>query len=344
VRAREGTISLWQVLAAVEAGTVPGASLLYLVAARGGRGVVARYGRFIGLRAAHLDRAAAQLRRRGALAVVLGRLLPGLRVVTAIACGVPRVPFRVFLPAMSLGGLGYIVAYTLLGYWAGPTALGLVERLHLPIGLLGSGVPLLLLAGLVLVRRRLPQPLPRPSLRPWRRARVGLAAGAVATGSALLTLNVVVILAGDLAWRAPGSRLAEVAGRLSLALARDAAGGLLWLVVPMVVGVGWGGPSAAWAEPRRAGPDAGRGLLFALLPFLVGGGSLAPLPAQVEDATRLAPVALLPEAARQGCFGLTLGLAYPVLRARHRPDPAREALDPRRPGPPGVSVAAPARS
>jgi membrane protein DedA with SNARE-associated domain len=48
-RAREGSIVLWQVIAAMEAGTVLGSSLLYLLARRGGRGVVERYGHFIGI-------------------------------------------------------------------------------------------------------------------------------------------------------------------------------------------------------------------------------------------------------------------------------------------------------
>jgi len=318
VRAREGTVSLWQVIVAMEAGTVLGSSFLYLLARRGGRGVVERYGRFLGVGPKQLLRAEAELKRRGALAVVLGRLLPGLRVVTAIACGIFRVPFRVFLPAMSLGGLIYIVGYTLLGYLAGPTILGLFAVLHLPVGLLGSGGPLLLLlAALVLIRRGLPHPLPRPALRMGQRARVGLLAGLLATGGALLTLNLVVLVTADLAWRLPGSLFADVAGQFSRALAHDATGGLLWLAVPLVAGVGWGALYAAWAEPRLAGPDAVRGLLFAILPYLVGGGLLAPLLVQVADVTRVAPVALFTEAARQTCFGLILGLAYPVLRARH---------------------------
>src|ERR1700688_4264566 len=57
VRAREGDIILWQVIAVMEAGTVLGSTLLYLVARRGGRGVVERYGRYIGITALRLDRA-----------------------------------------------------------------------------------------------------------------------------------------------------------------------------------------------------------------------------------------------------------------------------------------------
>ncbi len=318
VRAREGLIVLWQVVAAMEAGTVVGSSLLYLLARRGGRGVVERYGPFIGIGPEKLDRAEKQLQRHGAPAVVLGRLLPGLRIVTAIACGIFLVPYRVFLPAMSLGSLIYIVGYTLLGYFAGPSVLGLFEALHLPLGLVGSGGPLLLiLAGLVLVRRRLPHPLPRPALRTWERARIGLLSGLLATGGALLTVDMMVLVTGDLAWRLPDSLLADAAAQLAQALARDATGGLLWLAAPLVAGVGWGGLYAAWAEPRLRGPDAVRGLQFALLPFFVGAGLLAPLLAQVGDITHVAPVGLFTEVVRQGFFGLILGLAYPVLRARH---------------------------
>jgi membrane protein DedA with SNARE-associated domain len=330
VRAREGGIVLWQVIAAMEAGTMLGSSLLYLLARRGGRGVIDRYGPFIGIGPEQLDRAERQLQRHGAAAVLLGRLLPGLRVLTAIACGIFRVPYRVFLPAMSLGSLVYIVGYTMLGFLAGPPVLGLFEALHLPLGVLGSGVPLLvLMAGLILVRRGLAHPLPRPALRAWHRARVGLLAGLLATAAALLTLDLMVVIAGDLAWRLPDSLLAEAAGQLSQALGRDATGGLLWLAVPLVAGVGWGGLYAVWAEPRLRGPDALRGLVFAVLPYVVGGGLLAPLVAQVADAAPLAPVALFTEAVRQAFFGLTLGLAYPVLRARHHSDSAFDPLDAR---------------
>ena len=326
-RARDGGIVLWQVIAAMEAGTVLGSSLLYLLARRGGRGVVERYGSFIGIGPAQLDRAELQLQRHGALGVLLGRLLPGLRILTAIACGIFRVPFRVFLPAMSLGSLIYIVGYTMLGYFAGPAVLGVFEALHLPIGLVGSGGPLLLLlGGLILVRRGLPHPLPRPALRRWQRLRVGLVAGLLASLGALWTLDLMVVLVGDLAWRLPDSLLAVAAGQLAQALARDATGGLLWLMMPLVAGVGWGGVYAVWAESRLPGPDAARGMLFALVPYLVSGGLLAPVLVQVTDPTHVAPVALFAEAVRQAFFGLILGLAYPVLRARHPSSRALERL------------------
>jgi hypothetical protein len=95
--------------------------------------------------------------------------------------------------------------------------------------------------------------------------------------------------------------------------------------VPLVTGVGWGGVYAAWIEPRLAGPDAARGLLFAFVPYLISVGLLAPLLAQVQDLTHVAPVALSADAVRQAFFGLIVALAYAVLRARH---PSNRELEP----------------
>jgi membrane protein DedA with SNARE-associated domain len=100
VRAREGSILLWQVIAAMGVGTILGSSILYVLARRNGRSLVERFGPFVGIASAQLDRAERQLQRHGALAVILGRLLAGLRILTAIACGylsgsLPCVPAQV---------------------------------------------------------------------------------------------------------------------------------------------------------------------------------------------------------------------------------------------------------
>ncbi len=46
----------------------------------------------------------------------------------------------------------------------------------------------------------------------------------LATGGALLMLDLTVVVAGDLAWRLPDSLIATAFGQLSRALARDATG------------------------------------------------------------------------------------------------------------------------
>src|ERR1051325_11577872 len=141
VHARLGIVPLWQAVAATWLGTMVGSSCLYFVSRIAGRGLVYRYGRFIRLTPERLDRTERWLKQHGSRAVFLGRLFPGLRIVTAVACGVFEVPFRAFFPAMSLGALLYIVVYTLLGYYFGAPMLNFLEKVHIPFGLLGSLVP-----------------------------------------------------------------------------------------------------------------------------------------------------------------------------------------------------------
>ncbi|TME88853.1 MAG: DedA family protein, partial [Chloroflexi bacterium] len=114
VHARQGTVELWQALLVMELATLLGASILYVVAARAGRDLVYRYGRYIHLTPARLDQAERWLTHHGAAAIVAGRLTPGLRMATVIASGVFGVsPWR-FLPSLALGAFLYILAYTLL--------------------------------------------------------------------------------------------------------------------------------------------------------------------------------------------------------------------------------------
>jgi membrane-associated protein len=130
VAVRQEHVALWQGLASMEVATVLGASVLYGLSARGGRVLAYRYGRFVRLNPARLARVEGWVKRGGWRAIVLGRLVPGSRIATVVGSGLFAIPFREFLPALALGGLGYIVLYTLLGYVLGPAVLALLEHAH----------------------------------------------------------------------------------------------------------------------------------------------------------------------------------------------------------------------
>src|SRR5438552_5091021 len=151
VHARQGTVPLWQAVGATWLGTIIGSTFLYFAARIAGRDLVYRYGPFIRLTPERLDRAERWLKHHGSRAVFLGRLVPGLRIVTAVACGVFEVPFTVFFPRMAIGALLYILVYTLLGYFLGQPVLSMLEKVHIPFALLGSLLPLSLI--LFCVRR-----------------------------------------------------------------------------------------------------------------------------------------------------------------------------------------------
>ncbi|GAA1652455.1 DedA family protein [Georgenia ruanii] len=76
-----------------------------------------RLGRWIGV--ARWRRAEAEIERRGAAAVVLGRWVGVLRALVPAVAGATRMPYRRFLTANVAGGVSWAVAVSLLGYGAG---------------------------------------------------------------------------------------------------------------------------------------------------------------------------------------------------------------------------------
>jgi membrane-associated protein len=268
VHASQGRVSLWQAIAVMEIATILGSTFLYTASRLAGRSLVYRYGRYIRLTPERLDQAEQWLKQHGSRAVFLGRLAPGLRIVTAVACGVFDVPARVFVPAMSLGALLYISVYTLLGYFLGQPVLDLLEQIHLPFGLFGSLIPLGLLVWWTLRARQelARRPVAARSSEQEQRVRAGAIAGGLATIGSSLVLNVVINLAGNIAFTAPGTIVERTAARLAFAIARDAQPGWIFVAVPgfVAVGVVWGALYAAWGEPRLGRlSDWQKGLVFA---------------------------------------------------------------------------------
>jgi membrane protein DedA with SNARE-associated domain len=323
VHAREGVTSLWQAVVVTWAGTMIGSTFLYFASRLAGRSLVYRYGRFIRLTPARLDSAEQWLNHHGSRAVFLGRLVPGLRIVTAVACGVFDVPYLVFFPAMSIGALLYILAYTLLGYFLGPPVLDLFEKVHIPFGMLGSLVPLaIILVWIFRTRQELSRRITGPPATEHDvQLRAGAIAGLVATIASTLLMNVLINLVGEIAFNAPGTLVEQTAAKLAVALARDVQPVYLFLAVPAYVAVGviWGAVYGGWIEERLAitWPDWLKGLVFSALPLaasLVVAMPMLGLGFLGVGAT--GPVAATGELIRHAAYGGLLGSVYPIFRAR----------------------------
>ena len=173
---------LWVVLLVQMLATVAGASGLFALSRRVGRPFVVRYGHFIHLTPERLARAEGPIRKHGGRAVIAGRLIPGLRILTPIVAGVLGEPFLVFLPALAIGGFIYVLAVTLVGVFVGPAALDTFERISLPVAAICSFAALGVL--LFVVRKA------RGVLREER----GLSLGVIAGVAALLATNGIVEL------------------------------------------------------------------------------------------------------------------------------------------------------
>ncbi|MBV9171500.1 MAG: DedA family protein [Chloroflexi bacterium] len=324
VHASQGRVVLWQAIGVMQLATMLGSTFLYFASRLAGRGLVYRYGRFIRLSPERLDRAEQWLKQHGSRAVFLGRLVPGLRIVTAVACGVFDVPARVFVPAMSVGALLYITVYTLLGFFLGQPVLDLLEQVHLPFGLFGSLIPLGLLVWWTLRARQelARRAVPTAGSEREQRFRAGAIAGGLATIGSTLALNVLINLAGNIAFTAPDTILERTAARLAFSAAREVEPGWFFVAVPVYLGVGvlWGAGYALWGEGRLGNlTDWQKGVLFAMLPFLISLVFAMPLLGLgYFGVGATGPVAAIGELGRHVTYGLLLGLIYPVLRYRRQ--------------------------
>jgi membrane protein DedA with SNARE-associated domain len=112
-------------------GNVVGAAGGWWIGVRGGRGIVHRYGRYIHVSEAKLDRAERRFERYDDWAVPVGFATPLVRSFVAIPAGIIRIPFERFIVLAFLGcavfcfglaaagwalGTAYTHAHDALGY------------------------------------------------------------------------------------------------------------------------------------------------------------------------------------------------------------------------------------
>jgi membrane-associated protein len=125
VLASRGRVSLPLLIVVVVVAAVTGPLVGYEIGRHLGSRVIAA--RRMHRVAAGMDRAKAVLRRRGGLAVLLGRFVAVLRALMPAVAGTTRMPYRTFLFYNVLGGIIWGVGYCLLGYAAG-SAYAAIER------------------------------------------------------------------------------------------------------------------------------------------------------------------------------------------------------------------------
>jgi membrane protein DedA with SNARE-associated domain len=142
-----GQFSLVGAATAGALGCNVGSTVAYYVAAKGGRKAFERWGAYVLVSAADLDRADHFFARYGAITVFVGRLLPVVRTFIAFPAGLARMPMAKFQIYTFLGswpwcfGLAYIGMVLGARWDSDPTFRGLFHRFN-------AIVVLLLAAGL----------------------------------------------------------------------------------------------------------------------------------------------------------------------------------------------------
>jgi membrane-associated protein len=117
VLASKGGVSLAGITITVVLCAIVGDSIGYWVGDKWGAKILQL--RPLRKRQKGVEVALAQLKRRGAVAVFVGRFTAFLRAVIPGLAGLSKMKYRIFLPANALGGICWGVLFVLLGYFVG---------------------------------------------------------------------------------------------------------------------------------------------------------------------------------------------------------------------------------
>jgi membrane protein DedA with SNARE-associated domain len=111
--------SYWLVVLAGTLGATVGALVAYAIGAWGGRPLIQRWGRYLGITDADLDRAEAFFARYGEAASFFGRMVPVIRSLVSFAAGVARMPLGRFIVFTFLGSLPFTALLVFAGVQLG---------------------------------------------------------------------------------------------------------------------------------------------------------------------------------------------------------------------------------
>jgi membrane protein DedA with SNARE-associated domain len=102
-------------------GNVIGSWIAWAVGYWGGRPAIERYGRYIHVTPARLDRAQGWFDHHGEVTVLVGRCLPLVRTFISLPAGIARMPFWRFTLFTLIGCIPWVVGLTLIGVAVGPS-------------------------------------------------------------------------------------------------------------------------------------------------------------------------------------------------------------------------------
>ena len=114
-----GELGFLPVLVASTAGSLFGALVLYALGRWGGRNLILRYGRFLRVKEADLDRAEGWFDRYDEWVVLFGRMVPGIRSVVSIPAGMLGMPFMRFVLLTTAGSAAWNALLLGAGWYLG---------------------------------------------------------------------------------------------------------------------------------------------------------------------------------------------------------------------------------
>ena len=106
-----------------------GSALLFETSRRVGHPLLLKVGRRFGFDVDRADRVERWLAKRGPVAIIVGRLTPGLRIVLTVAAGALHMERSAFLIGAAVASVLWSALYYWLGYLLGAGVAGALERM-----------------------------------------------------------------------------------------------------------------------------------------------------------------------------------------------------------------------
>ena len=114
-----GELGFLPALVASTAGSLSGALILYALGRWGGRSLILRYGRFLRVKEADLDRAEGWFDKYDQWVILFGRMVPGVRSVVSIPAGMLRTSFLQFVLLTIAGSAAWNALLLGAGWYLG---------------------------------------------------------------------------------------------------------------------------------------------------------------------------------------------------------------------------------
>jgi membrane protein DedA with SNARE-associated domain len=127
VRVAQGKLIGWQVFLAILIALLAGGLIQFVLARGPARGLLYRFGRYIGLTKPRIDAAAEKIRKGGVPGIAVSILIPGVRGAAIVAAGLADLTLGRFMIGLSLGSLMFLSLHFLLGYLGG-SALSVIGK------------------------------------------------------------------------------------------------------------------------------------------------------------------------------------------------------------------------
>jgi membrane protein DedA with SNARE-associated domain len=152
--AHTGEFSLPVILVINSVAALVGSAICYWIGKAGGKPLLMKYGKFIGVRKKDIEKTESYFARHGKATILISRFLPVIRHIISIPAGISGMPLPGFFLQTFIGSTIWGTVLILIGYELGNWAVIAEKLKHVDL-LVGLGIVTLLLAlGIRFVLRR----------------------------------------------------------------------------------------------------------------------------------------------------------------------------------------------